>query len=124
MMRQFDDPDQAVSWAAVLIFFGALFPVINLLTLLFRDPLSLTRIGNLIFFGAIVAQVVGAAFLLKQRRWAWPVTVAGVAVGTVYDLLLLPSQGIFGLIGLAIEAFVLYLLFRPAVRERFGVGQR
>ena len=34
MMRQFDHPDQAVSWAAILIFFGALFPALALLSLL------------------------------------------------------------------------------------------
>src|SRR2546428_322204 len=68
MMRQFDDPDQAVSWAAILIFFGALFPVISLLSLLFSSPVALTRLPNLLFYGAVAAQVVGAAFLLKQRR--------------------------------------------------------
>jgi hypothetical protein len=124
MMRQFDDPDQAVSWAAILIFFSALRPVIQLLSVLFSSPSALTRIPTLLYFGAVAAAVVGAAFMLKQRRWAWPVTVAGVVLGTVFDLLFLPSQGIFGLLGLAFDALVLYLLFRPAVRQRFGVGQR
>ena len=80
MMRQFDNADAAVSWAAVLIFFGALFPALALVSLLIRDAGSLVLPYNLLFFGGVAAQVVGAAFLLKQRRWAWPLTVAGVAL--------------------------------------------
>ncbi len=124
MMRQFDDPDQAVSWSAILIFFGALFPVISLLSLLFSSPVALTRLPNLLFYGAVAAQVVGAAFLLKQRRWAWPLTVAGVGVGLLFDLLQVAINPLNGLLGLLFGALVLYLLFRPAVRQRFGVGQR
>jgi hypothetical protein len=122
MMRQFDNADAAVSWAAVLIFFGALFPALALVSLLIRDAGSLVLPYNLLFFGGVAAQVVGAAFLLKQRRWAWPLTVAGVAVGILFDLILL--RGLNGIFSLLISAFVMYLLLRPAVRERFGVGRR
>jgi hypothetical protein len=124
MMRQFDDPDQAVSWAAVLIFFGALFPVLTLIAILFRAPADLLRPFNLLFFGTVAAQVVGAAFLLKQRRWAWPLAVVGVAIGLLFDLLLISVNPLNGLLSLLIGGLVLYLLFRPAVRERFGVGRR
>jgi uncharacterized membrane protein len=122
MMRQFDDPDQAVSWAAVLIFIGAIWPVAALLQDLFSGSVAFTNLFYLLFFGSVVGQVVGAAFLLKQRRWAWPLTVAAVGVGVLFDLLGLP--GLNALFSLLFAGLVLYLLFRPAVRERFGVGRR
>jgi uncharacterized membrane protein len=122
MMRQFDDPDQAVSWAAVLIFIGAIWPVAALLQDLFSGSVAFTDLFYLLFFGSVVGQVVGAAFLLKQRRWAWPLTVAAVGVGVLFDLLGLP--GLNALFSLLFAGLVLYLLFRPAVRERFGVGRR
>jgi len=122
MMRQFDDPDQAVSWAAVLIFIGAIWPVAALLQDLFSGSVAFTNLFYLLFFGSVVGQVVGGAFLLKQRRWAWPLTVAAVGVGVLFDLLGLP--GLNALFSLLFAGLVLYLLFRPAVRERFGVGRR
>jgi uncharacterized membrane protein len=124
MMRQFDDPDQAVSWAAVLIFIGAIWPVAALLQDLFAGTASFTNLFYLLFFASVVGQIVGAAFLLKQRRWAWPLTVAAVGVGALFDLLRLPLQPFNGLFSLLFAGLVLYLLFRPAVRERFGVGRR
>jgi uncharacterized membrane protein len=122
MMRQFDDPDQAVSWAAVLIFIGAIWPVAALLQDLFSGSVAFTDLVYLLLFGSVAGQVVGAAFLLKQRRWAWPLTVVSVGVGVLFDLLGLP--GLNALFSLLFAALVLYLLFRPAVRERFGVGRR
>jgi uncharacterized membrane protein len=122
MMRQFDDPDQAVSWAAVLIFVGAIWPAAALLQDLFSGSIAFTNLFYLLFFGAVVGSVVGGAFLLKQRRWAWPLTVVSVGVGVLFDLLGLP--GLNALFSLLFAGLVLYLLFRPAVRERFGVGRR
>jgi uncharacterized membrane protein len=114
VMRQFDDPDQAVSWAAILLFIDAAFDAPQLLRALFGDPGSLFTVFGLIFLALMAGKVAAGAGLLKAQRWAWPLALAVVGVSALIGLLGLQ------LLGLLFDALVIYLLLRPAVRERFG----
>jgi hypothetical protein len=116
MMRQFDDPDQAVSWAAILMFVNAAFDGARLLFVVFDDPRALATIGGLLLLLTVAGKVAGGVGLLKQQRWGWPVAVGAVGLSLLFALLTLPSS-IFAVL---IDVLILYLLFRPAVRERFG----
>jgi hypothetical protein len=116
MMRQFDDADQAVSWAAILLFIDAVFDAPAILRALTSDSADLLSPFGLLFLALVAGKVVAGAGLLKSRRWAWPLALGVVAVDIVFALLTLPGS----IIGLLFDALVLYLLLRPAVRERFG----
>lgn len=112
-MRAFDDPDQAVSIAAILFFIRAAFDGAYQLGPLFNGEILLLPL--LIIAGYVAA----GAGLLKSQRWAWPLAVAMAGLSALISLMSLPA----GVIRLLFDALLLYLLFRPAVRERFGFGQ-
>jgi len=72
---------------------------------------------DVFMFHALVAgKVAAGAGLLKSRRWAWPLGLAVVGIDIALALLSFPGS-IFRLL---FDAAVVYLLLRPAVRERFG----
>jgi hypothetical protein len=104
------DPEQSVSIVAVFLFIDAAFIGFPVLQALVRggflSPLAVALVVGLIAAG------VG---LLKGLRWAWWLAMAVIGLTAVFDLL-----G-FNLIGLAIDALVLFLLTRPSTRARFGV---
>ena len=115
-MRPYDDPDQAVSFVAILFFIGAAFLVLPLLT----------SLGGLTIFGLILlalgaAQVASGVGLLKTKRWAWPLGVGAAVLGAALGLIQFTSSFLNGLFDLLFAGIALYLLFRPAVRERFGL---
>jgi hypothetical protein len=116
MMRPYDDPDQAVSLVAILFFVGAAFLLLPLLG-------SLGRLGpfGLILLALGAAQVVAAVGLLKTKRWAWPLGVGAASLGAAVALLQFTVSILSGLFELLFAAITLYLLFRPSVRERFGL---
>jgi hypothetical protein len=116
MMRQFDDPDQAVSWAAILLFLNSAFDGVRLLVALFNDARVVATLGGVLLILILVGKVAGGVGLLRQKRWAWPVAIAATGLSLLLDVLGLPAT-IFSVL---IYALILYLLFRPAVRERFG----
>ena len=53
--------------------------------------------------------------LLQGRRWGWYLAMAMIGLSIVLDLL----GG--NLLGLLIDALVIFLLTRPATRAKFGV---
>lgn len=113
-MRSFDDADQAVSIIAILFFIRAAFDGVPLLGTLFgggfTEPLVLLAVA------VVAASVAAGVGLLKGQRWAWPLAFAVAVLAALQSLLSLPV----GIISLLFDALILYLLFRPAVRERFG----
>ena len=122
MMRQFDDPDQAVSIVAILLFVDAAFDVPRLLTVLFQNASALLDPIALLFVAWVAAKVAAGVGLLKHRRWAWPLAVATAGLGIVALLFALAGRSILpvGLFSILFYGLTLWLLFRPAVRERFG----
>ncbi len=64
----------------------------------------------------MVAGLIAAGVgLLQGRQWGWYLAVVVVGLTVVLDLL----RG--NLIGLLIDALIIFLLTRPATRAKFGV---
>jgi hypothetical protein len=104
------DPEQSVSIVAIFLFLDAAFigfPVLQDLVAGAAPPLL-----PLLLVIGLVAAGVG---LLRGRQWAWWLAIVVVGFSALIDL----AQ--FNLIGLLIDALVLFLLTRPSTRARFGV---
>ena len=66
----------------------------------------------LLLVAGLIAAGVG---LLQGRRWGWYLAMVMIALSVVLDLL----RG--NLLGLVIDALIIFLLTRPAIRAKFGV---
>jgi hypothetical protein len=104
------DPDQAVSIVAIFLFIDAAFVGFPLLSNMVGGS-GLLLIPLLLVAG-LVAAGVG---LLQGRRWGWYLAIVVVGLTVILDLL----RG--NLIGLLIDALIIFLLTRPATRAKFGV---
>ncbi len=104
------DPDQSVSIVAIFLFIDAAFLGFPLLS-------SLINGGSLpILLVLVVAGLLAAGVgLLQGRRWGWYLAIVVVGLTVILDLL----RG--NLIGLLIDALIIFLLTRPATRAKFGV---
>jgi hypothetical protein len=105
------DPDQAVSIVAIFLFIDAAFVGFPMLTNLVGGGSELLLIPLLLVAGLIAAGVG----LLQGRRWGW--YLALVVVGVSALLALLGGN----LLGLLIDALIIFLLTRPSTRAKFGV---
>jgi hypothetical protein len=104
------EPEQSVSIVAIFLFLDAAFigfPVLQDLVGGGAPPLL-----PLLLVIGLVAAGVG---LLQGRQWAWWLAMVVVGFSALIDL----AQ--FNLIGLLIDALVLFLLTRPSTRAKFGV---
>ena len=104
------DPDQAVSIVAIFLFIDAAFVGFPLLSSVVNGS-GLPPIGLLLVIGLIAAGVG----LLQGRQWGWYLAV--VVVGLSALLALVGGN----LLGLLIDALILFLLTRPSTRAKFGV---
>lgn len=104
------DPDQSVSIVAIFLFIDAAFLGFPLLSNMINGG-SLSILLALVVAGLIAAGVG----LLQGRQWGWYLAVVVVGLTVVLDLL----RG--NLIGLVIDALIIFLLTRPATRAKFGV---
>jgi hypothetical protein len=104
------DPDQSVSIVAIFLFIDAAFLGFPLLS-------SMINGGTLpILLVLVVAGLIAAGVgLLQGRQWGWYLAIVVVGLTVVLDLL----RG--NLIGLLIDALIIFLLTRPATRAKFGV---
>ena len=104
------DPDQSVSIVAIFLFIDAAilgFPLLSSMMNGFGFPLVLV-----LLVAGLIAAGVG---LLQGRQWGWYLAMVVVGLSALRDLL-----GA-NLIGLLIDALVIFLLTRPATRAKFGV---
>jgi hypothetical protein len=104
------DPDQSVSIVAIFLFIDAAFLGFPVLSTVLNGG-ALPVVGLLLVAGLIAAGVG----LLKGRRWGWYLALAVVGLSAVLDLL----QG--NLLGILIDALIIFLLTRPGTRAKFGV---
>jgi ABC-type glucose/galactose transport system permease subunit len=104
------DPDQSVSIVAIFLFIDAAFLGFPLLSSMINGS-SLPILLVLVVAGLIAAGVG----LLQGRRWGWYLAIVVVGLTIILDLL----RG--NLIGLLIDALIIFLLTRPATRAKFGV---
>ncbi len=104
------DPDQSVSIVAIFLFIDAAFlgfPVLSTMINGNSPPVVLL---------ALVAGLIAAGVgLLQGRQWGWYLAV--VVVGLSALLALVGGN----LLGLLIDALILFLLTRPSTRAKFGV---
>jgi hypothetical protein len=104
------DPDQSASIVAIFLFIDAAFlgfPVLS--TMLNGGP---PPVVGLLLVAGLIAAGVG---LLQGRRWGWYLAMVMIGLSIVLDLL----GG--NLLGLLIDALIIFLLTRPATRAKFGV---
>ncbi len=104
------DPDQATSIVAIFLFIDAAFLGFPLLSSM-MNGLGFPLVLVLLVAGLIAAGVG----LLQGRRWGW--YLAMVVVGVSALLALVGGN----LLGLLIDALIIFLLTRPATRAKFGV---
>jgi hypothetical protein len=104
------DPDQAVSIVAIFLFIDAAFVGFPLLSAMVNG--SGLLIIPLVLVVGLIAAGVG---LLQGRQWGW--YLALVVVGVSALLALVGGN----LLGLLIDALVIFLLTRPSTRAKFGV---
>jgi hypothetical protein len=104
------DPDQSVSIVAIFLFIDAAFLGFPLLSSMMNGlgfPLPLV-----LLLAGLIAAGVG---LLQGRRWGWYLAMVVIGLSLLRDLLYA------NLIGLLIDALIIFLLTRPATRAKFGV---
>jgi hypothetical protein len=104
------DPDQSTSIVAIFLFIDAAFlgfPVLS--TMLNGGALPVVA---LVLVAGLIAAGVG---LLQGRRWGWYLALVMIGLSVVLDI----YRG--NLLGLVIDALIIFLLTRPSTRAKFGV---
>jgi hypothetical protein len=104
------DPDQSVSIVAIFLFIDAAFLGFPVLSTMLNGG-ALPVVG-LVLVAGLIAAGVG---LLQGRRWGWYLAMVVAGLTVLLDLL----RG--NLLGLLIDALIIFLLTRPATRAKFGV---
>jgi hypothetical protein len=104
------DPDQSVSIVAIFLFIDAAFVGFPLLSTMING--SSPSLILVLLVAGLIAAGVG---LLQGRQWGWYLAIAVVGFTVLLDLLRA------NLIGLLIDALIIFLLTRPATRAKFGV---
>jgi hypothetical protein len=104
------DPDQSTSIVAIFLFIDAAF---------LGFPVVSTMLNGGVFPVVLLLLVVGLVAagvgLLQGRRWGWYLAMVMVGLSIVRDLY------VGNLLGLVIDALIIFLLTRPATRAKFGV---
>jgi hypothetical protein len=104
------DPDQSVSIVAIFLFIDAAFLGFPLLSSMMNGS-GLPLVLVLLVAGLIAAGVG----LLQGRQWGWYLALVVIGLSALRDLLFA------NLLGLLIDALIIFLLTRPATRAKFGV---
>jgi hypothetical protein len=104
------DPDQSASIVAIFLFIDAAFLGFPVLSTMLNG--GVFPVVGLVLVAGLIAAGVG---LLQGRRWGWYLAMVMVGLSAVRDIL------VGNLLGLLIDALVIFLLTRPATRAKFGV---
>ena len=104
------DPDQSTSIVAIFLFIDAAFLGFPVLSTMLNG--GAPPVVALALIAGLIAAGVG---LLQGRQWGWYLAMVVVGLTVILDLL----RG--NLIGLLIDALIIFLLTRPATRAKFGV---
>jgi hypothetical protein len=104
------DPEQSVSIVAIFLFIDAAFVGFPLLSSMVNG--SGLLVVPLVLVVGLIAAGVG---LLQGRQWGWYLAVVVVGLSALLAL----AGG--NLLGLVIDALILFLLTRPATRAKFGI---
>jgi hypothetical protein len=104
------DPEQSVSIVAIFLFIDAAFVGFPLLSNMIDG--GAIPVVPLLLVAGLIAAGIG---LLQGRQWGWYLAIVVVGLSVLLDLL----AG--NLLGLVIDALILFLLTRPSTRAKFGV---
>ena len=104
------DPDQSTSIVAIFLFIDAAFLGFPVLSTMLNG--GAFPVVALLLVAGLIAAGVG---LLQGRRWGWYLAMVVAGLTVLLDLL----RG--NLLGLLIDALIIFLLTRPATRAKFGV---
>jgi hypothetical protein len=90
--------------------------------------LSVAGLGALGALIGIVLLIVGIIYLVlgigsfKAWPWVWIVGVVFTIISVLINLVTLVSGGISAIIGIIIDAIILWYLFQPQVKAYFGTS--
>ena len=104
------DPDQSTSIVAIFLFIDAAFLGFPVLSTMLNG--GAFPVVALLLVAGLIAAGVG---LLQGRRWGWYLAMVVAGLTVLLDLL----RG--NLLGLLIDALIIFLLTRPSTRAKFGV---
>jgi hypothetical protein len=104
------DPDQSTSIVAIFLFIDAAFLGFPVLSTMLNG--GVFPVVGLVLVAGLIAAGVG---LLQGRRWGWYLAMVMIGLSILRDLL----GG--NLLGLLIDALIIFLLTRPSTRAKFGV---
>jgi len=111
--------------AALFIFAGiAIVALGPLITSLLKEsmpyPYPIALLAGVLGVALLISGGIGLIIswgLWTGRGWAWWLTVIFSALSLLSSLLALPN----GIIGLLVDALILYYFFKPHVKDYFGV---
>jgi hypothetical protein len=104
------DPDQSASIVAIFLFIDAAFLGFPVLSTMLNG--GAFPVVALLLVAGLIAAGVG---LLQGRRWGWYLAMVMIGLSVVLDIYRV------NLLGLLIDALIIFLLTRPAIRAKFGV---
>lgn len=104
------DPDQSTSIVAIFLFIDAAFLGFPVLSTMLNG--GAFPVVALLLVAGLIAAGVG---LLQGRRWGWYLAMVMIGLSVVLDIYRV------NLLGLLIDALIIFLLTRPAIRAKFGV---
>ena len=108
-------------WGGLSSLFGSLFGAEQVLA--YGETIAWS--GFLGLINAVV-QIVVAFGLLGMKKWAWVLSLVGVALIVMQGLVGILSGGAFaimcGSIGLILPVIILVYQLRPDIRGAFGIG--
>jgi uncharacterized membrane protein (DUF2068 family) len=76
-----------------------------------------------ILIGISIAKFLVAWGLFKGKGWAWVFTMTITTISIALNGLIIVVGDISGIIGMIIDAVIIYYLYRPNVRSYFGRGK-
>ncbi len=120
-----NQPPASVNIASILLFIAGGFGVLG--------ALLLFALGSIVAWVAIVAVVVlaiaaGEIYTGVQLRklvpWARTATIVIAGIGIGFGILSLVSGGYTSIIGIGLDVYVIYLMYRPDTLQAFGQPAR
>lgn len=82
---------------------------------------ALEVVGGLFAVLGVIAILAGWG-MWTGRAWAWTLAVVLYVLGALFSLISLLGGSLASVVGLLIEVFLLWYMFRPHVRAFFGRG--
>ena len=113
-----------ISILAILEIFGGIVAIISGLLIAIAGSSILGGLGNILGIVAIIsglfAVAVGYGFW-TGAKWSWWLAIIIYALGIISSLASIVVGSILSVIGLIIEALLLYYITRPGVKSWFNV---